>query len=308
MDVSANASDVDGSSSLVPTSRPATKSCAVPLPVELLSLIFMMSMMGQRCIGWTPGIQIMACSHVCIFWRNVALSTPSLWCDIDLEDPSFEQFAVRSEPLPIRITAFPRRQNDLHIISRDVSWLGAHAHRVELLLLSGSDQLIKIIMPLLGFDLPRLCVFHLAVSGSVVTVDIHAPNLRALRLRNVEFDLEALSNLTSISLEHYSIDSSSRTAAQIVSLLRRCPQLRHLHIAHTMGEWEVGAGGTGGGTPVELAYLERLDISDIGMPALTHLLNHISIPASAPMLGQQRVATDDGVCKIRVSIEGSTFE
>jgi hypothetical protein len=85
--------------------------------------------------------------------------------------------------------------------------------------------------------------------------------------------------------------------------------LRDLHIAHTAAQrgWAVGTVGAGGGTPAELAYLERLEISDIGI-ALVHLLAHISIPGMAPILGQQCVTTDDDACEIHVSIEGSTFE
>jgi hypothetical protein len=133
---------------------------------------------------------------------------------------------------------------------------------------------------------------------------MQASNLRRLHLVNVEFDLGSLKNLTYIHLECLELDLD-----KVISLLRRCPHLQDFAIQGVRGYlWAVGAGAEG---RVVLDRLEKLTIYDIGTPAFIHLLGHISIPSSAPMLGQLHhdengTAAEDGISQIGISIRGHT--
>src|SRR6266436_3290257 len=72
---------------------------AITTPPEILAAIFMASIESDD----DSLEQIITCSQVCQFWRNVALSNPALWTRIDLQHPASEEFSIRSQPLPIKI-------------------------------------------------------------------------------------------------------------------------------------------------------------------------------------------------------------
>jgi hypothetical protein len=70
------------------------------LLAEMLSLIFEFA----QGYGGLVDIRVaIACSHVCRFWRNVALHTASLWTNIELGHSGCDIFADRSLILPICI-------------------------------------------------------------------------------------------------------------------------------------------------------------------------------------------------------------
>ena len=289
---------IEETSNLAPMSHSLAKSYATFLPVELLSLIFIIACSGKRLPKWTPSRQAMAYSHVCLFWRNVVLSTPSFWCNIHLEDGNWEQFAIRSMPLPIRISASLTTQLWTNI-SRNMSWCRGHAHRVEHLSLKGPNSLINGITTSLGSDLASLCTVDLA-SDEIVRIPMKTPNLRILKLSNVDFDLEPLANLSEISL----VNSDIHSVETFVSLLSRCSQLRYLHISG--GNWEsVPAARVG--TRVALPSLERMKIQDIGSDYLVNLLGHVSIPASTPILRQGGI-TDGGWREFHISVHAYTLQ
>ena len=277
------------------------------LPVELLSKIFEISAKGQQ----TPFSQVMALSQVCILWRNVALSTPYLWSRLDFGYGNLETFAARSNPYPMQISVGRRCQLHRQFMDRDMSWLETHAKRIERLTIKGSRNLIRKITSSLGPGLPALRALHLHCElyhdGPIVVVETHLPNLRILDLTHVHTDLDALNNLSEIFLRFL---RGSSGAAQIISLLRRCPPLQALHVCDIFEGLTADAGSAGDGECVELAHLECLELSYVSMLTLAQLLGHISIPTSAPMLRQCRndetcLAPEDRtrICRICVFLE-----
>jgi hypothetical protein len=232
-----------------------------------------------------------ACSHVCRFWRNVTLTTASLWTNIDLRHTGCEVFANRSLILPIRVATVDDWNGD-NPYSREAyygrvrpTWLHRHSSRVQIISLHGTRQTLENIMSCLETDLSASLslqvlftrhnhsrrVFHL----NAANLRRHAPNLRRLNLCAVRMDLRECSDLTHLTLKRDGI-----SAIELVSLLRRSPRLRELSLVNlTLERWQEVAYHE----IADLVHLEKLHLEHIGHKIKEQLMAHLHIPISAPM-------------------------
>ena len=125
---------------IAPVSYPGSPSSA--LPPELLSLIFIYAKPKKRVAHKIP-FEV-ALSHVCKFWRNVALGTPGLWNRIDIYSkrskawvsPYLERSCQR--PLDVYVDiyrsdkAFPENLPPLIPFRSIIRKFSEHIHRLRL--------------------------------------------------------------------------------------------------------------------------------------------------------------------------------
>ncbi|KAJ7726512.1 hypothetical protein B0H16DRAFT_265517 [Mycena metata] len=120
------------------------------LPAELLVEIFRYKCDSEYTATWRSVIKkVQVLSHVCVYWRRVAINTPRLWTNtlsIELGKATTDAYAARlkewlnrSAPLPIGV----------HL----VSWSGADATAVLKVLLAAVHRWSEA-----NFDLPSLSV------------------------------------------------------------------------------------------------------------------------------------------------------
>ena len=255
------------------------------LPAEILSLIF--EFVQERYSLEDIKIAI-ACSHVCQYWRNVALHTAPLWTNIDLRHTGCEIFADRSLILPIRVAIVDNRNDDgpysggyyRHVRP---TWLHRHSNRVQIISLHGPHHTLENIMSCFGTDLSALLSLQMTFTNhargvfrlNAPNLRGHAPNLRSLHLCGVRMDLRECNDLTHLTLEQDII-----SAVELFSLLRRSPLLRELSLASfALDHWEDVAHHDA----VELIHLERLHLEHLRHKTKELLMAHLHIPTSAPL-------------------------
>jgi hypothetical protein len=260
---------------------------AVTAPPEILAAIFVASIKSD---GGSLE-QVIACSQVCQFWRNVALSTPTLWTRIDLQHPASEQFAIRSQPSPIQIIVNEAGKYGASSIDESIrraAWLTTNISRVQGLIVRASSTAIHKIISLFGPIAPDLSKVDIQLmpipSGfAFPSVVNFALNVRWLALWMVDTDLDFYGNLTHISF-HSLCPSQLHILplATVILLLQRSPRLQSLHLINVHLDDEQGIGAA---MVVELAFMERMLLLDVG--GVVDLLSRIFIPASAPILGHR---------------------
>jgi F-box-like len=262
---------------------------ALTTPPEILAAIFSASLESDD----DSSEQVIACSQVCQFWRNVALSTPALWTRIDLQHPGSEEFAIRSQPSPIHIIVNESVEQVASSIDdstlRHAAWLMTNISRVHGLILRASSTTIHKIISLFGPVAPNVLkvdirLMHILSGSAFPSVVKFAPNVRWLALWMVDTDLNSYGNLTHISF-HSLCPSRFHILpfAAVVLLLQRSPRLQTLHLINVHLDHEQG---TGAARTVELAFMERMLLVDV--VGVVYLLSSIFIPASAAILGHRR--------------------
>ena len=256
------------------------------LPAELLSLIFEFT---QEDEGIDEIRVAIACSHVCQFWRNVALHTASLWTIINLRHTGCEVFADRSLILPIRVAIMDDSDVDnpntgAYYRNARPTWLHRHSSRVQTVSLHGPRQTLENVTSCLDVGLSALVSLQLTFTshdrGRIFQLHApnlrqHAPNLCRLNFCAVRMDLHECSNLTYLTLERVRF-----AAKEILSLLQRSPRLHLLSLFNLVLErWhEVELG-----LVVDLIHLGVLRLERIGAKTKEYLMAHIHIPDSAPL-------------------------
>jgi hypothetical protein len=101
-----------------------------------------------------------AYSQVCGYWRDVALSNPSLWGDINICHPGLEAFASRSSAKPLRLTAWQAPMDETYD-EYNLEWLSKHVNHIEVIVLHCGLQLMDEIMLAVHGRLPMLSLLHL---------------------------------------------------------------------------------------------------------------------------------------------------
>ena len=264
------------------------------LPAEMLSLIFEFAQEGESIEDIRVAV---VCSHVCQFWRNVAVHTASLWTHIDLRHTGCQIFAERSLILPIHVLivdegdelnfcrgAYYRRARP--------TWLHQHSSRVQIISLHGPRQTLESVTSCLATDLSALLELELKLTSrnhgrifqlNAPNLRAHAPNLRRLKLCAVTIDLRECGDLTHLTLERVGVH-----AKELLALLGRSPGLHGLSLFNlTLERWhEVQHGWV-----VDLVHLRMLRLERIGTKAKENLMTHLHIPSSAPLFNGLQVVS-----------------
>ncbi|KAL1940232.1 hypothetical protein VTO73DRAFT_9184 [Trametes versicolor] len=251
------------------------------LSPEILALIF------GSTVGAVPALNshLIRVTHVCRYWRDVALHTPALWTHIALLHPdAINAFLERSQALPLSI--------HLHMNPRPnpASPEGIHTDALRALLTGFSRTLSLKINHLSseGYDLvmkriargaPKLEVLSIAkrTIGTGSMLD-HAPDdvdglprLRSLKLRGEPLPwLPTWPNaLTEIDLV-----SAVHDAPALLDLLERSPALEHVTIRGFFN-----AVVADDPHEVTLAHLKTLRLHSFSIPGIATLLPSLDLPS-----------------------------
>lgn len=213
-------------------------------------------------------------SHVCQYWRQIALGTPTLWSHIPLENSFWlEESLKRSHPVPISI---------------DYHSLGGHPYdRLHLALqqlhrvtdLSMSSTFLDLGSPLFLQPAPMLrklslsSVFQCKVPPNLF--DSHFPELRSLRVDNIIISQE--SALFSASLRELNIHPCVGTRLDdIASALSKMSCLEVLHLRGVPRDNNVG--GIDDARRSYLPLLRKLTIADGDFTSTLALLSLLKLP------------------------------
>lgn len=270
--------------------RPILSPPIAFFPAEILSMVISLAQDGTT----QENIQIaVSSSHVCQFWRNVAIYTAYLWTDIDLEHPGCQTFAQRSLILPIHISMV-EKPHPRHKIYQRASprWLYRHSDRIRAISLTACRRTLEDVLSYIGTDLSALVsmdmiftphthneMFHLHAPG----LRHIAPHLRRLHLSNVRMDLGECGDLTHLSLHH----AGRVPAKELIPLLRRSPNLREMTLKQVvLDDWDMIPANWN----VTLGHLEVLQVD----PMIMGMLNScVSISTSTPLFSGRSVTAGD---------------
>ena len=192
-------------------------------------------------------------SHVCKRWRNVMLSSPSLWVHIPCHNqPQFEEFAQRSQPLPITLFLNPRPPDLAQSIFSQL------AQRIQHLYIPreapfghGLSQFLKL----------ESLIVQLYYNGRRIWTQDETLNLKALAIRyaSPQSLSNSLPSLTHLYLELSGNELSMDPLADIVHQLAQTPCLEFLRIKDNhFFIWPVLPGPPSEETEIECASLPNL--------------------------------------------------
>ncbi|TFK21600.1 hypothetical protein FA15DRAFT_645343 [Coprinopsis marcescibilis] len=214
------------------------------LPPELLSKVFLHC--DESSFSETISMQMwtrqrLRISHVCRYWRNVALECPKIWSVIDVTSARVTQaFLERSKQTDLslnvwkRVGTFP---SEIEALLRDV--LGKQAHRLRSLKFKGDSTFVENLLkiPTSAPNLEFLAVEqggyydHINLDSSVLKEG--APRLRELRLRNssISWTSPLLAGLTSLHIStNVGASTQAPTSEQFIQAVNNMPYLKSLEL------------------------------------------------------------------------------
>ena len=228
----------------------------------------------------TADENLITATHVCRGWRNLFISRPSLWTQLDCTHVEKTRIYVersKSSPLDVYIrgdedTPFP---SDAFLLT-----IPHHSRFRSLSLFGSSDDLAGIINQHLHCPAPSLEELKISFTGAprpieATIFDGNLSSLRELRLSGVLTDLPwvDLPNLTTFYFRN--VPSNKVSVTQLLNLFERAPLLS------TVTLWEASPITSDAplGRVVALPHLKFLQIS--AEPVYSALLKHLSIPSGA---------------------------
>lgn len=251
-------------------------------PPELLGLVFDLFVGAVAALN----LDLICVTHVCRYWRDVALHWPALWSHIALMHPgAVEAFLTRSQTLPLHILAdMKAKRNSAR------SWT---MRREALQVLLGEAACGRILSLKIN-HLPSSNTFewvlrHIARASQLEMLSIErqpprgvvifthrsaefegVPKLRSLTLR---YEIPPLFSKMPNSLSMLDLDMPWCGVPGVLDLLECSPSLEHLIIR---GLSDANIGGVMG--TVTLARLRTFHLQRLSARLITVLLSHIVFP------------------------------
>ncbi|KAI9056861.1 hypothetical protein FKP32DRAFT_1417877 [Trametes sanguinea] len=232
------------------------------LPAELLIEIF-----GhlRRAAGFNG--DLVAATHVCRHWREVAIRAPELWTAVKLDNvPAAMAFLVRSQSLPISVFVGEPPQDILPDVAHA---LEPHLHRVQAF--DGEFQELPDLIAFPGIFLRPAAVRRLSLyledeasqeffrthdAQDILPIwrHLYFPDVQELITTSLPgLTLDGFTKLTSLHL-----DGLLPTVETMLPALATCaPSLRRLNISG----WWLGALPTQGLVTADLSNLETLTLN-----------------------------------------------
>ncbi|KAF5350233.1 hypothetical protein D9758_007815 [Tetrapyrgos nigripes] len=263
------------------------------LPAEILCKIFMLCITPNEHYARTYRDSLrwswIKVSHICQYWRSVALSCPSLWSRPDFLKPAWvPQMLQRSKMALLTVVL-----TDNWITPKSLDSIIAalqHLDRTRELTLSMSREHFEKLLPGINQAAPYLQTLSLDASfanyrkepGVSLPEDFmkgDTPRLSRLELKDCYLPWESslLKNLTFLKLHHLST-TPSPSLRQLMEILNRMPALELLDLKNVLPT---------DSTIVPSLYVTlprlrmiRLDGEAAGC---ANVLNHLSFPSTAAM-------------------------
>ena len=222
------------------------------LPPELLAVIFELALISKRRVQYKLPFEVVL-SHVCSFWRAVAIATPSLWRRIDIYSSrpdcavSYLQRSGSLMLLDIRVDIYSADKRILikSVRKRDalirsvVNTLVDHIHRARSLFLLTCFELtaLKLLSHLHDSVAPHLQRLRMNI-GHPATIGPRTAGFKAFKglpqLTFLETDLPdcvplSLQNLTTLHL-HTLTDTLNLSYQSFFAMITAPPSLCNLSI------------------------------------------------------------------------------
>ncbi|KAH9935078.1 hypothetical protein B0H21DRAFT_894338 [Amylocystis lapponica] len=275
------------------------------LPNELLVDIFS----HDRDRGKVPSMAWIRLTHVCRYWREIALMTPTLWSKIYLaedSDPESEGInpillhtcLLRSVPSKVDIVVLKAADEDASAILKD---LRQHADRIRLLRIRFGA--VSELLPFLSFPMPFLEELYLSPKheyekGSrdedpyaaeedryedyvLNLLPGQVPRLRSLTLKGgvaISWDPEVLSSLVHLDVSGILERKNALVMDDLLDLLDACHNLESLVMDGCLPTRDYDDRSTQSGRIVSCTKLRRLHLTDKARK-IHLLLTHLAIPS-----------------------------
>lgn len=226
--------------SISPKPYPTTAAPNNRLPPEMLVAIFVQlskqKLPSSACKDSYFVQDLVSATHVCRFWRQVAINAPELWTEITMRNvEAIKVFLERSSELPLNV--------DLRLASEDIAetnnnildTLVLHTHRFRQLschVQQGSNYKASIPFTKPAPLLERLAIHHLLGAHEILLFDDQAPRLRGLVMVSKGLWLQnQLGNLTSLDLTLSHDMQKHSEFLPFFDMLRRCPVLEEMFLS-----------------------------------------------------------------------------
>ncbi|KAF8651393.1 hypothetical protein AX16_004815 [Volvariella volvacea WC 439] len=281
-----------GSSHPVPAMVTAPINTLCP---DILSTIFLIVAQSVDWVFWRYVEQV---SHICRYWRAVALDTPRLWNRLTFKGPKFQyedslalisELQKRSKSVPLHVKLLTDvRTGDGVAIANVIREAFPDFLRVGSLDMSCNYNLLMLLLSPYA-DTPNPIIQHLFVSVSIPGGDSNVPfklfgdcmpNLRSLDIRKCQYNWQIVSSFRSLESLRMSFVGSNSLAT--FALL---PRLKHLHLEgpQHLRASELSEAGVQTATTSTLAVigsLQSLTLCGVIKPRQAiSMLSHISLPA-----------------------------
>lgn len=264
-----------------------TAALIAQLPPEVLSHVFEFVAADNQPQSPKQRHQWKYISHVCSYWRQVALDCTALWLHIHFNTPQWwvKDMLTRSKKAPLTFEVIC--ENDY----KDLSLIWAHIPRIRHLSISTGARIWQ---PLISEETfpPHANVvadlLHTLILRSThdlahcLPMNVFAggiPLLRQLELHNcnVDWNSPILTGLTSLKLTFEKLSSTRPSMQQMISALKAMPHLEILHLKESVPPTTyVTNSNPHQYTP--FSRLSQLEIKKTSMDDCLHLLDQISFP------------------------------
>ncbi|KZT34830.1 hypothetical protein SISSUDRAFT_1035984 [Sistotremastrum suecicum HHB10207 ss-3] len=276
------------------------------LPNETLSEIFTWVIgIYKSQSSFESELQWFFILSICSRWRSIVIERASHWSTIWLDwNPSIVQlFITRSGNHALNINTFsaisPKdvqcantseliASNTPRISSLSVTWTGYYTEPPY----GGFVNLSKFMAEKQATSFPQLTEAVFASESLLEfhdVLDVHAPKLQYLHLRNVQLNADSWSALT--QLTHLHLDCGGSLGYQdVIYILEKVSHLRSCHIftqCKFMGTHIRPPSSPG---RIDMKSLERLTIDYIDWPDLTDIVNYLTI---SPTTSIELVVTNE---------------
>ncbi|KAF9814800.1 hypothetical protein IEO21_04908 [Rhodonia placenta] len=248
------------------------------LPVEILSEIFhqvlppfqlasyLKSLSPQSFLVWDPFFDfkdtdaLLPLTHVCRWWRDVALDTPTLWTTLfgSSHSAAIDEYRLRSKSAPLKVLNVENKHLDVQQLWR------TDGQRIQSLASkTGCDP---------GLHMSYAQGLHALVArGCLLQGDVS--NLKALTLWAVDWHLPS----TPINLTHLFLAKRRLRVVDLFRILSIAPRLEDLGLYKISAE---EAFDPHGDIPaVALQHLRRLAIHYPDRNIVSGLFSHVGLPA-----------------------------
>lgn len=294
----------------------AQASAVLSLPPEILAEIFLRTQFEQDTHWRTPETPLLF-GKVCLDWRAIAWSTPSLWNNVDLclstkrysvQTELLDEWLQRSKAVPLTIRIWSKEQEcgywQLTTPTEMLRILVSHSWHWKDVNLYAPHQWDGDLQPVRDnlAMLDTLRVTHPTVAEHHRSFDMfeNAPSLHEVHLIYVYVAEVTLPwhQITTFRGDRLYVD-------ECLKVLGYCPQMKKCHFSPIIGDYELERAHL---WPEALTHesLERLDITKTDAAIIDPLLDLCTLPALRRLrIGCKRLLAEGATVSITPAIRRS---